>query len=164
MNEIKTIMVALALGDYSQEIFTYAAGLAERLDAGLIAASIINSRDVEAVGKIVSLGYDVDGEHYVRGIREERAAILERIVRSSTFPAERLRTIFRVGNPAEELLTLSLEENVDMIVMGIKGRSDLESFLVGSAAEKMFRRSPVTIVSYRSEAHRERLRQRIRRL
>jgi len=76
-------------------------------------------------------------------------------------PRERMRFISRVGKPAVELLRLAVKENVDMIVMGIKGRTDLRHAFTGSVAEKLFRRSPVTIVSYRDPEHANRLRKRI---
>jgi nucleotide-binding universal stress UspA family protein len=54
-----------------------------------------------------------------------------------------------VGHPFEELLKITKEEKVDMVVMGAKGRSNIEHLLVGSVADKMFRHSPVTVASYR---------------
>jgi nucleotide-binding universal stress UspA family protein len=67
-----------------------------------------------------------------------------------------------VGNPVEELLKITVEENVDMVVMGIKGRTDLEYIFAGSVAEKIFERSPVPIVSYRDEKNAAQLRKRIK--
>lgn len=58
-------------------------------------------------------------------------------------------------------MKIALRENVDLIVMGLKGRSEIEHVLVGSVAEKMFRRSPITIVSYRGQKEAERLRKRV---
>ncbi len=58
-------------------------------------------------------------------------------------------------------MKIALRENVDLIVMGLKGRSEIEHVLVGSVAEKMFRRSPITIVLYRGQKEAERLRKRV---
>ena len=78
-----------------------------------------------------------------------------------SFPAERIRSVFKVGHPVEELLRIALKENVNLIVMGIKGRSDLEHMLVGSVAEKVFRRSPIPILSYRDTKNAERFKKHI---
>jgi nucleotide-binding universal stress UspA family protein len=66
-----------------------------------------------------------------------------------------------VGHPVEELRKIAFKENVDLIVMGIKGRSDREQMLVGSVAEKVFRRSPIPILSYRDIKNAERLKKHI---
>jgi nucleotide-binding universal stress UspA family protein len=95
------------------------------------------------------MGYEVDGKHYIQNIKDERRHMLERITSTTDFPRDRIRTIFSVGNPIDELLKLILEEAVDLVVMGPKGRTDLEHVLVGSVAEKIFRRSPATVISYR---------------
>ena len=161
MDETKKIMVALAFSEYADGIFGYAAKLAKRLDAELIVTSIINLRDVQAVGTISSMGYDVDSEQYVAKIRNERQSQLETFKNAYSFPAAKIKTVIRVGDPVDELLKTAVKENADMIVMGIKGRTNLEYMFVGSVAEKMFRRSPVPIVSYRDDKNAERLRKRI---
>ena len=161
MDETKKIMVALAFSEYADGIFGYAAKLAKRLDAELIVTSIINLRDVQAVGTISSMGYDVDSEQYVANIRNERQSKLEKLKNKYSFPDDKIKTVIRVGDPVDELLKIAVKESVDMIVMGIKGRTNLEYMFVGSVAEKMFRRSPVPIVSYRDDKNAERLRKRI---
>ena len=161
MDDIKKIMVALAFSEYAEGIFGYAAGLAKSLDAELIVVSIINVRDVQAVGTISSMGYDVDSGQYVANIKNERRSQLEKFIKAAAFPADKIKTIIQVGDPADELLKTAVRQNVDMIVMGIKGRTNLEYMFVGSVAEKMFRRSPVPIVSYRDEKSAERLKKRI---
>jgi nucleotide-binding universal stress UspA family protein len=157
MASIKRIMVALAFAEHSQGIFNYAVRLAESLGAELIMANVINERDVRAVSRVSAMGYEVDGEHYISGIREEREKISRDLIAASGFPAEKVTTTIRVGNPTRELLELAREEEIDMIVMGPRGRTDLEHFRIGSVAEKLFRKSPVTVVSYRDEAHAARL-------
>lgn len=163
MGEFKRILVAIAFTPHAQGILDHAAALASKLDAeALIAVSIINTRDVQAVGTISALGYDVNSEDYVKGIKAERRDILDGYLKKTAFPDEKIRVIFKVGDPVNELLKISLKEQVDLIVMGTKGRTNLEYALVGSVAEKIFRRSPVPILSYRSKEHAERLKKNIR--
>jgi nucleotide-binding universal stress UspA family protein len=154
-------MVALAFGDYSEGIFAYGAQVAKLFDANLLVASVINTRDVEAVRTVSAMGFEVDGAHYIDEIRKERRVILERLVKLTDFPAERIKVVIEVGNPIERLLGLVVDADVDCVVMGLKGRTNLEQVFVGSVAEKMFRRCPVTVISYRGERTAARLRQRI---
>lgn len=161
MQQVKKIMAAIGFSDYAQGTFNYAADLARCLNAELIVGSIINSRDVEAVATISSMGYEVDGENYVDGIKEERKKRLAQLLEASSYDKESIKTVFRVGNPIDELLKITVREKVDMVVMGLKGRTDLEQMMVGSVAEKLFRRCPVTVVSYRDEKHSRRLLKRI---
>ena len=164
MKNVGKVLVALAFSDYAEGAFKFAADFAICADAELIAVSVINERDVESVRTISAMGYEVDGENYVENIKAEREQILADITAGSALPRDRVRTVFLVGNPLDELLKLIVEEQVDVVVMGPKGRTDLEHVLVGSVAEKIFRRSPATIISYRDETIAKRLRKRLHHL
>ena len=161
MNEIKKIMVAVGFSEYAEGIFNYADKLAAKLGAELIVANIINSRDVEAVSAITNMGYDLDPERYVKELKDERQSAFEEMAKNASLSKDSIKLILEVGNPIDELLKIIIDENVDLVVMGVKGRTDLEHILIGSVAEKLFRRSPVTVVSYRDEKNRQRLRKRI---
>ena len=162
MDDIEKILVALEFTPYSEGIFNYAAKIAQSFNAELVIGSIINIRDVSAVGVVASMGYEVDSEHYVDGIKAERKKMLEQFLEKSSVNREKIHAIFKVGNPIDELLKFIVKENVDMVVMGTKGRTDLENVFIGSVADKLFRRSPVPVVSFRDEKNAERLRKRIK--
>jgi nucleotide-binding universal stress UspA family protein len=162
MTGIKKIMVPLAFSPISQNLLTYAASLAEPLGADLLVVNVINERDVEAVQRITSFGYEVDEQEYVKSIEERRIKKLREMVGKLAFDEDRIHVIFKVGRPAEALLKLALKEDVDMIVMGIKAKTDIIHAFTGSVAEKLFRRSPITIVSYRDEHNSGRLRKRLK--
>ncbi len=161
MENIKKVLVAIAFSEYAQGTFNFAAQFAQCGGAELVVVSVINSRDVESVKTISAMGYDVDGSHYVQKIKDERHRALDEIISAAGYPREKVRSIFLTGNPIDELLKQIMAEEADVIVMGPKGRTDLEHILVGSVAEKIFRRSPATIISYRGAKVAERLKKRI---
>ena len=161
MSDIKKIMVALDFTSYSKGTFDYAVNIAKNLNAHLVVASIINSRDILAVEMVTSMGYEVDSEHYAEGIKTERENMLDNYLEHSDIDRNHVRTIFQVGNPTRELLKLIVTEKVDMMIMGVKGRADLEHIFVGSVAEKLFRRSPVPVLSHRDEKSAQRLKEKI---
>ena len=162
MGAAKKILAAIGFSQYTQNLLNYAVEIAESMNAELIIASIINARDVAAVGTIAAMGYDVDSGNYVAGIQAERQQALDNILKKMARPPGKVRTVFKTGDPGDELLKIAVKENVDLIVMGIKGRTELRHMLVGSVAEKVFRRSPVPILSYRDEKNAQRLRKHIR--
>ena len=162
MDDIKKILAALDFTSYSEGTFNYAAKIAQNLNAELIIGSIINKRDVAAINSITSMGYEIDSEHYVDGIKEERKKMLEQFLATSSFNSENVQLIFKIGNPVDELLKLIVKEHIDMVVMGVKGRTGLEHVLIGSVADKLFHNSPVPVVSFRDEKNAERLRKKIK--
>jgi nucleotide-binding universal stress UspA family protein len=149
MPEVNKILVAICFSEYCGGTFAYATRLATQLQAELVVVNVINIKDVQALGRIESMGYSVSAEDYVKSVKEELRAEFDKILADSGFPQEKSKIIFKVGHPFEKLLEITKEEKVDMVVMGAKGRSNVEHLLVGSVAEKMFRHSPVTVASYR---------------
>ena len=162
MDEIEKIMAAVGFSEYAEGIFNYADQLASELGAQLVVATVINSRDVEAVGTIAKMGYDLDSEKYIEELKAQRQSEFEAVTRNASLSKDDIELIMAVGNPIDELLKIIIEKKVDLVVMGVKGRTDLENIFIGSVAEKLFRRAPVTVLSYRDEKSKERLRKRIK--
>jgi len=151
MPKVNRILVAICFSEYCTDTFTYAAQLALQLQAELMVANVINVRDVHAIGTIESMGYAVSAASYVEAIKEERKNQLLHIIADSGFPKEKIKSVFRVGHPFDELIKMVEEENIDLVVTGSKGRSDHPRLLVGSVAERMFRHSPVSVLFYREK-------------
>ena len=161
MDNIKKILVPLAFTDYSQGVFNYAVQVAQKNDAKLIILSIINSRDVKSVESIVAMGYDVDAEHYVEEIRKDRKQQLDKMTEKAKIDKEDLKVLFKIGNPVDEILKVISKEAPDLVVMGTRGRGTLKHSIMGSVATKIFKRSPVNVLSYRDEDVKKRLEKKI---
>ena len=147
---IKKILVPIAFSKYAKGILTYAADLAASTGAELLVVNVINERNLEAVDKITSFGFKVDVEHYMETIKKERRAELNTLMESLTLPDEKVTFSFCIGDPTNELLKLVVDQQIDAVVMGVK-TNDIRHIFTGSVAERMFRKCPVTVISYRDD-------------
>lgn len=157
---IKKILVPLAFSKYSVGILDHAAELATSLDAELCVVNVIDDRDLNAVNKITSFGYKVDSDKYLEILKKDRREKIVAMTDHLTLPDDKVSFTFLVGEPTSELLRFIVEADIDLVVMGIKA-NDLRHVFAGSVAERMFRKCPVPIVSYRGDDVAERLRKRI---
>ncbi len=161
MDNIKKILVPLEFTEYSQGVFNCAVQMAVNNEATIIVLSVINSRDIESVETIVSMGYDVDAEHYVEEIRKDRKQQLNNMADESKIDKDKVKILFKIGKPVDEILKAIDNESPDLVVMGTKGRSNLKNGVMGSVAGKVFKRSPVNILSHRGKSVKQSLSKRL---
>ena len=87
-------------------------------------------------------------------IVEEFESAGERIAKEATARAreaglEDVESAVVHGHPSREILGYADDHDVDLIVMGTRGRTGLGRFLLGSVAEKIVRLSPVPVLTVR---------------
>ncbi|MBU0943380.1 MAG: universal stress protein [Proteobacteria bacterium] len=155
------ILVPLALADYKNSLFQFAVEQARKTNADLILVHVIEEKDVKAIRNIASYGFHVNEEQLLQSIRQDKEEKFARLLKVTDYPHEKITNKLLVGDPVDELLQFAIREDVDMIIMGIRGKSDLLHTFTGSVANTMFRRSPISILSYRDPISAERLRKRI---
>lgn len=61
-----------------------------------------------------------------------------------------VKSLLKVGNPWEQILTAIAGHGIDLVVMGTHGRRGLSHVLLGSVAEKIVRLSPVPVLTAHS--------------
>ncbi|WP_319574416.1 universal stress protein [uncultured Desulfobacter sp.] len=162
MSDIRKILVPVTFSEFSEELIEYAVGVARPLNAEVVFVNVIDERDVQAVQTIASFGYDVDETHYIQEVEKQRIGILEERLNRINYPDEKMRFVFKKGRPAAVLLKFAIDEKVDLIIMDVKGKSEIVHALSGSVAEKMFRYSPVPVLSYRRKEIADKLLKRIK--
>ncbi len=153
---IKKILVGIDLSDYSAETLRVAAEIAGNLKVPLIAANVIHKRDVDAFNRLAEKSHYSLGE-FLKHREEDRLVRINKLIEEAGCGNVSITTLFRIGVPFQELIQMVHEEDVDLVVMGSKGRGDLVDVLFGSNAEKMFRHCPVPLLSVRHRTEKERI-------
>jgi nucleotide-binding universal stress UspA family protein len=151
MNMIQTIMAAVDFSDHSLPTVRYAAKLAHDLNASLILVNVFNERDVRAIHSALAT---YDSSLYQKTIDQriaERKSQLSDLALAAEATTFVTKQIVRTDVPYQGLLRTIEEEKPDLLIMGIKGRGAFADTIVGSCAQKMYRRSPIPLLSLRSE-------------
>jgi len=150
MSVIQKILVACDFSDHSGAVFQYAAWLAQSTGAELIVANIINQREIESVQAAMSMyetiRREISLDDHLKEIKHQRRRQFQELVRSVIPGHPVVRTILRVGVPFKELIQAAEDEEVDLLVIGAKGRGNLASLLLGSTAEKILRHCPIPVL------------------
>lgn len=121
----------------------HALALARQFEAELHAVYVIETRT----------GYDnaiVDPKIVRRNFREEGEEALADI-ETQGGPEVPVTTSIREGIPPEELLAYIEDKEIELVVMGAKGRSAFKTVLLGSTTEALLRADAVPVLVVNGE-------------
>jgi len=123
----------------AQATFSHAVAMAQAFDARLHALYVVNT---------TYAGVGAAGSVNINSLRASGEEILEAL--ETQIAEEGLEGVTEIteGDPYTEILDYS--ENVDMIVMGTRGRSGIDKYLLGSVTEKVVRTADVPVCTVRT--------------
>jgi len=149
MENISKIIIGIDFSVYSARIMQYAAGIAERNQAELIAVSVINKRQIDYIKEICQ--HQDPGtitlEKFINDETRRRTVNMEDLFRQWVPKTVTVRTSIRSGVPFEEILQAVDDEEADLVVISSKGRTNFKDFMFGTTSEKIFRHCPVSLLS-----------------
>lgn len=141
------IMAAVDLSEYSVATVRYSVWLAMKLNADLLMVCVINQGDLDMVQRAMA-GYEsFSFSNYLTDQTQDRERKMKELFEAASPGLVSCRYIIKNGIPYRELLAAIAEEKPDLMVVSTKGRSNLADVVVGSTARKMYRRSPIPLIS-----------------
>lgn len=134
-----TVLVATDGSDDATRAVEHAIGVADRHGATLHALYVIETRT----------GYDnaiVEPETVARELRSEGREILESVERRGADAGIDVSTTIDRGVPHEVILDYVANNDVDLVVLGVRGRSAFKTILLGSVAEAVLQSASVPVI------------------
>jgi nucleotide-binding universal stress UspA family protein len=154
MEQYRRIVAAIDFSGYTKRVARHAVTMARALDAELTIVNVINQKEIDII--YTSLNrmqkrdfHRVSVQTCVDQLEEERQEEFKKLEKEVDFSDVTMNFIIKTGVPYKEILDVISEEKVDLAVLGVKGRSELADVIVGSTALKLFRRSPVPLITIR---------------
>jgi len=139
--EFKTILCGTDFSEASYKALDYGLRFARNAGGKLILGHVIHVPAGDLLGE----------EAYTLNFEEAEARVgdlLEEVHRDRLEGYDKCELRVDIGDPAEQLLTLARERNVDLFIISTHGHSGLSHLVMGSVAEKIIRHAscPVFVV------------------
>lgn len=151
MTGVNKILVAVDFSPYSRATLRAGLELSRETGAALAVVNVLNQRDVEAVHNAVKFGTSggISEESFIARQSRERREMIAALMAELGAATATVEVTIRVGVPGQEILDAVGELGADLVVVGAKGRNNLATALFGSTAERVYRHSPVSVLSVR---------------
>ncbi|HMM39282.1 MAG TPA: universal stress protein [Desulfovibrio sp.] len=133
---IRKLLVAYDASPQSEKAFDFAVGIAAKYGATLIVCSVATLPE-PPVSVEVSAVLDHAEEFYTKHFTKLAA----RAAAEGITP----RFELKVGHPAEQIILLAEEENVQMIAMGHRGNTLVEKWMLGSVCRRVINYANCTV-------------------
>jgi nucleotide-binding universal stress UspA family protein len=146
----KKILVALDGSEYANQALTYAIDLAEKYSADMVLVSVVHPTYIpldEESGftpaRIVEQYFDALHAYHTNVLSEG----LTKVHKQN--PNLKVSTKLVQGRPAHEIINVATEGNVDLVVMGSRGRGGVTQLLLGSVSDRVADNAPCPVLIVR---------------
>ena len=137
----KKILVPMDGSEHSHKALAFAIDLAEKYDAALSLLYVVMSQPVpDSIGDFGDWVYEQEAGAKVMSACEKQA---------KDHGLTSVETSVQKGQPGQVIVDTARETDVDLILMGTRGLSDMQGLLMGSVAHKVSHLAHCTVVTVR---------------
>ncbi|OPY55125.1 MAG: Universal stress protein [Methanosaeta sp. PtaU1.Bin112] len=138
---INRIMIATDGSDASRKAAKIAVDIARRANGSITAVYVMDTERLSHLPGFSAL--PELKEKAFRLIQDEGQQALQFVEDQATAETVPFRKILAQGSPGKELIKISREQEIDLLVMGSMGRTGVEKILLGSVAGKVVLQSSI---------------------
>jgi nucleotide-binding universal stress UspA family protein len=146
--QIKKIVVGCDFSPDSSLAFEYGLSLAQEFQADLHLAHVVEPPLYDDLIKPCEPG-DSLRERLRKTVQEKLSAMVPEEARTWCNPV----TALLAGQPHEELIKYAVVTGIDLIVLGVRGHSLVETLFVGSTTDRVLRKAPCPVLSVQPTGH-----------
>jgi nucleotide-binding universal stress UspA family protein len=146
--QLKRILVGCDFSPDSSLAFEYGLSLAQEFQAELHLAHVVEPPLYDDLIK-PSESRESFRQRLRDTVQEKLTSMVPEEARAWCNPV----TALLAGQPDEELIKYGVVNDVDLIVLGVRGHSLVETLFVGSTTDRVLRRAPCPVLSVQPKAH-----------
>lgn len=135
------VLVAVDMGPGSDKVLGFAAGLAKQTGGNLHAVHVITNEEKESRGRAPGQS------QYIDVMLDETRQDLVKSLLKLGMEQSSITAITRIGEPAYEIQRVAVEHDVDALVIGMRRRSRVGKFLLGSDVQELLLSSDRPVVA-----------------
>jgi len=146
--QLKKILVGCDFSPDSSLAFEYGLSLAQEFQADLHLAHVVEPPLYDDLIK-PSESREAFRQRLRKTVQEKLTAMVPEEARTWCNPV----TTLLAGQPHEELIKYAAVNGLDLVVLGVRGHSLMETLLVGSTTGRVMRGAPCPVLSVQPKAH-----------
>lgn len=150
MLPIRRILAPTDFSEISVETVVRASELAEHFAAELLVLHVIPP--IPALPSDPHYNFEIPA--YQEALRENSERQLAEAVKRHVSSTVCTRTMVKYGEPAREIVRVSVEEDADLIVIATHGLTGWQHLVFGSVTEKVVRMATCPVLTVRGSEHR----------
>jgi nucleotide-binding universal stress UspA family protein len=151
---IKKILIAIDESEHREKIIRYGLILAKSLGAGVTAIHVIDRSSLSSLSDLAGLlGYYEGGNitYYEEELRKHAKELLGEADTLAKKEGIKINTevIMNASSVAEGIINYASSRSMDLIIIGTKGMTGMQKFLMGGVADKVTNHAHCSVLAVR---------------
>jgi nucleotide-binding universal stress UspA family protein len=143
------ILCATDFSESSTHAMSYALSLAQEAGGALTLLHVVDLPGIYSDDPKAVAGAPKGLKDYIEATRADRQERLYSVVPEDARTYCSIDTVLALGKPSREILRVALEQESDLIVIGVHGRSTADLFFFGSTAQQVVREAECPVLTLR---------------